>query len=114
MHELDKTHMSEKVGQLTADIDGLCEGSSNLRVQFYDQISVLSYLIVTLFYTPFNKVRNWLAYDGEQYVDNELPRHARQVTLIRKIIHDFGVLRTLLEETLNAEPLIKRCVQSLD
>ena len=114
MHELDKTHGSETVGQLTADIDGLCEGRCDLRVQFYDQVSVLSYLIITLFYTPFNKVRNWLAYDGEQYVDDELPRHARHVTLIRKIIHDSGVLRTLLEEALNAEALVKRCVQRLD
>ena len=83
MHELNKTHGIEAVVQLTADIDGLCEGRCDLRVQFYDQVSVFGDLIITFFNTPFNKVRNWLAYDGVQYVDNELPRHARHVTLVR-------------------------------
>ena len=114
MYELDKTHGSETVGQLTADIDGLCEGRCDFRVQFYDQVSVFGDLIITLFNTPFNKVRNWLAYDGVQYVDDELPRHARHVTVIRKIIHYSWVLCTLFEEALNAEALVKRCVQRLD
>ena len=94
MHELDKTHGSETVGQLTADIDGLCEGRCDLRVQFYDQVSILSYLVVPRFNGLLNEVRDRLADDGEEHVDDPLPRQARHVTLVRQIVLDSIVLCT--------------------
>ena len=107
IHELDKATKSETGGQLTTYIYGPCEGCGDLWIQFYDQVSILSYLVVPCFNALLNEVRDRLADDGEEHVDDPLPRQARHVTLIRQIVLDSIVLCTFFEESFDAETLVE-------
>ena len=103
-------HGSKTGGQLTTDVDGSGKGCRDLRVKFDDQVSILCYGIIPLFNALLNEVRDRLANDGEEHVDDPLPRQARHVTLVRQIVLDSIILCTFFEESFDAETFIERCV----
>ena len=107
-------HGSKTGGQLTTDVDGSGEGCRDLRVKFDDQVSILCYGIIPLFNALLNEVRDRLANDGEEHVDDPLPRQARHVTLVRQIVLDSVILCTFFEESFDAETLVEWGVQRLD
>ena len=83
--------------RLTADIDACVECLGDLRVHLYEQLLLLSDLIVAESYFFLHPITERLSNDCVDHVDEPLTWDFVHVTIVREVVRDLRVLPGSLE-----------------
>ena len=92
---------AEESCELTADIDGVAEGSGNLRIELDHEVVLLGKVHVAASDHIGDPKSEVLTNEGVDNVDDPLPRQPRDVTFVREVGDNFLVLASLLENVID-------------